>query len=93
MENPYEINFDELLTRPLVERYVTLSCVSNQVGGSLVGHAKWLGVPLSLILDEAGLLPQAEQIVGRSVDGFTVGFPSSIPIRRPGRPGCGGDER
>jgi len=79
VENPYEINFDELLTRPLVERYVTLSCVSNQVGGSLVGHAKWLGVPLSLILDEAGLLPQAEQIVGRSVDGFTVGFPSSIP--------------
>ena len=79
VENPYEISFDELLTRPLVERYVTLSCVSNQVGGSLVGHAKWLGVPLSLILDEAGLLPQAEQIVGRSVDGFTVGFPSSIP--------------
>lgn len=79
VENPYEINFDELLARPLVERYVTLSCVSNQVGGSLVGHAKWLGVPLSLILDEAGLLPQAEQVVGRSVDGFTVGFPSSIP--------------
>ncbi len=79
VENPYEISFDELLTRPLVERYVTLSCVSNPVGGSLVGHAKWLGVPLSLILDEAGLLPQAEQIVGRSVDGFTVGFPSSIP--------------
>ena len=79
VENPYEITFDELLTRPLVERYVTLSCVSNQVGGSLVGHAKWLGVPLSLILDEAGILPQAEQIVGRSVDAFTVGFPSSIP--------------
>ena len=79
VENPYEITFDELLTRPLVERYVTLSCVSNQVGGSLVGHAKWLGVPLSLILDEAGILPEAEQIVGRSVDAFTVGFPSSIP--------------
>ena len=79
VENPYEITFDELLTRPLVERYVTLSCVSNQVGGTLVGHAKWLGVPLSLILDEAGILPEAEQIVGRSVDAFTVGFPSSIP--------------
>ena len=79
VENPYEITFDELLTRPLVERYVTLSCVSNQVGGSLVGHAKWLGVPLSLILDEAGILPEAEQIVGRSVDAFTVGFPASIP--------------
>ena len=79
VENPIEINFDELLTRPLVERYVTLSCVSNSVGGSLVGHAKWLGAPLSLILDEAGVLPEAQQIVGRSVDGFTVGFPTSIP--------------
>lgn len=80
VENPYEITFDELLTRPLVERYVTLSCVSNSVGGSLVGHAKWLGVPLSLILDEAGVLPEAQQLVGRSVDGFTVGFPSTIPF-------------
>ena len=80
VENPYEITFGELLTRPLVERYVTLSCVSNSVGGSLVGHAKWLGVPLSLILDEAGILPEAQQIVGRSVDGFTVGFPSTIPF-------------
>ena len=79
VENPYEISFEELLTRPFVERYVTLSCVSNSVGGSLVGHAKWLGVPLSLILDEAGPLPEAEQIVGRSVDDFTVGFPSTIP--------------
>ncbi|MCQ3803615.1 MAG: molybdopterin-dependent oxidoreductase [Acidimicrobiia bacterium] len=79
VENPYEITFQELLTRPFVERYVTLSCVSNSVGGSLVGHAKWLGVPLSVILDEAGLRPEAEQIVGRSVDGFTVGFPSTIP--------------
>ncbi len=79
VEKPIEINFDELLTRPLVERYVTLSCVSNSVGGPLVGHAKWLGVPLKLILDEAGILPEAQQIVGRSVDGFTVGFPTSIP--------------
>ena len=79
VERPIEMNFDELLTRPLVERYITLCCVSNPVGGSLVGNAKWLGVPLSLILDEAGLLPEAEQIVGRSVDGYTVGFPSSIP--------------
>ncbi|MDE0122147.1 MAG: molybdopterin-dependent oxidoreductase, partial [bacterium] len=79
VRRPYEISFAELLTRPVVERYVTLACVSNRVGGSLVGHAKWLGVPLSHILDEAGLLSGAEQVVGRAVDGFTVGFPSTIP--------------
>src|SRR5690606_28451141 len=55
----------------------TLSCVSNYVGGSLVGNAKWLGVRLADVLDRAGVLPEGSQIVGRSVDGFTVGFPRS----------------
>ena len=38
-------------------------------------NAKWLGVPLTELLDRAGLQPEASQIVGKSVDGFTVGFP------------------
>jgi DMSO/TMAO reductase YedYZ molybdopterin-dependent catalytic subunit len=59
----------------MIERDVTLSCVSNRVGGGLVGNARWLGVPLTEILDRAGVQPEAEQIVGRSVDEFTVGFP------------------
>jgi len=59
----------------LVEMDVTLSCVSNPVGGNLVGNARWRGVPLSEILDRAGVRPDAEQVVGRSVDDFTVGFP------------------
>jgi hypothetical protein len=60
---------------PMVERTITLSCVSNQVGGDLVGNAKWLGVPLVDILDRARPSAEAEQLVGRDVDGFTVGFP------------------
>ena len=54
-----------------VERYVTLSCVSNSVGGNLVGNAKWLGVPLRTILNRAGVQEGATQIVGRSVDDFS----------------------
>jgi DMSO/TMAO reductase YedYZ molybdopterin-dependent catalytic subunit len=73
---PYELTYDDLLDLRMVERYVTLSCVSNQVGGGLVGNAKWLGVPLSDILDRANVQAGADQIVGRSVDGFTVGFPT-----------------
>ncbi len=75
VDQPYSISYADLLDMRLVERYVTLSCVSNEVGGDLVGNAKWLGVPLKEILDRAGIRSDAEQLVGRSVDGFTVGFP------------------
>jgi DMSO/TMAO reductase YedYZ molybdopterin-dependent catalytic subunit len=60
------------------EEYVTLACVSNEVGGDLVGNASWRGVPLSTLLERAGVKRGADQIVGRSVDGFTVGFPTEL---------------
>ena len=75
VNRPFSITFDELLSMPMVEEVVTLACVSNPVGGSLVGTAVWQGVPLAMILAEAGVQPGAQQLVGRSVDGFTVGFP------------------
>ena len=76
VDRPIELTFDDLLDLPMVERFVTLSCVSNRVGGNLVGHARWLGVPLRDVLDRVGVQEGATQIVGRSVDGFTVGFPT-----------------
>jgi DMSO/TMAO reductase YedYZ molybdopterin-dependent catalytic subunit len=75
VERPYTIDFSDLLDMRMVERDVTLSCVSNPVGGGLVGNARWQGVPLREILDRAGVSEGAEQVVGRSVDDFTVGFP------------------
>lgn len=75
VDREYTIDFAQLLDMRMVERDITLSCVSNRVGGGLVGNARWLGVPLSEILDRAGVADNAEQIVGRSVDDFTVGFP------------------
>lgn len=75
VDRSYSIAYYDLLDLRMVERDITLSCVSNQVGGDLVGNARWLGVPLREILDRAGVRADAEQIVGRSVDGFTVGFP------------------
>jgi DMSO/TMAO reductase YedYZ molybdopterin-dependent catalytic subunit len=65
---------------PMVEEYVTLSCVSNEVGGPLIGTAKWLGVPLATVLGRAGVQKGADQIVGRSVDSFTVGFPTAAAL-------------
>jgi DMSO/TMAO reductase YedYZ molybdopterin-dependent catalytic subunit len=69
------LTYDDLLGRRLEEFDVTLSCVSNEVGGSLVGTARWLGVRLDDLLEEAGVRPEAEQVMGRSTDGFTAGFP------------------
>jgi DMSO/TMAO reductase YedYZ molybdopterin-dependent catalytic subunit len=75
VDRPYSISYFDLLDMRMVERDVTLSCVSNRVGGDLVGNARWLGVPLTEILNRAGVQDGAEQLVGHSVDGFTVGFP------------------
>jgi DMSO/TMAO reductase YedYZ molybdopterin-dependent catalytic subunit len=75
VDRPYTITYPDLLDMSMIERDVTLSCVSNEVGGRLVGNARWLGVPLKEILDRAGVADGAQQVVGRSVDDFTVGFP------------------
>ena len=74
------LTYDELLARPMVERIVTLACVSNEVGGHLVGNARWLGAPLADLLREAGVQPGATQLVSRSVDGWTCGTPTSVVL-------------
>src|SRR4029077_15911180 len=78
VDHPFELTYDELLKLPQVEEMVTLSCVSNEVGGDLVGNARWQGVRLADLLDRAGGQPGATQIVGASVDDFTAGFPTAI---------------
>jgi DMSO/TMAO reductase YedYZ molybdopterin-dependent catalytic subunit len=78
VDREVEFSYQDLADMPMVERYVTLSCVSNEVGGRLVGNALWTGVPLATLLDMAGVRAGADQIVGRSVDGFTAGFPTEM---------------
>ena len=78
VDNPMELTFDDLLARPQVERYITLSCVSNPVGGDLVGNARWQGVLLRDVLEEAGVHAGATQIVSRSIDDWTAGTPTEI---------------
>jgi DMSO/TMAO reductase YedYZ molybdopterin-dependent catalytic subunit len=76
VDTPLELTYGELANMPQVEHWVTIACVSNEVGGELVGNAKWTGVRLLPILEQAGLQADATQVVGRSFDGFTVGFPT-----------------
>ncbi|WUN35991.1 molybdopterin-dependent oxidoreductase [Kitasatospora sp. NBC_00315] len=75
VDRPLEISFDELLRRPLEELDHTLSCVSNEVGGPYVGTTRWLGASLPALLREAGVRAGADQLVGRSKDGMTIGTP------------------
>ncbi|MFJ4687242.1 sulfite oxidase [Streptomyces sp. NPDC088789] len=77
---PLTLSYDALLRRELVERDITLTCVSNEVGGPYVGTARWIGVRLADLLAECGVRPPSEggpadQLVARSVDGMTLGSP------------------
>ena len=80
VRRPLELSFQDLLRRELIERDITLTCVSNEVGGPYVGNARWIGVRLADLLRDAGVRPPAEggpadQLVARSVDGMTLGSP------------------
>jgi DMSO/TMAO reductase YedYZ molybdopterin-dependent catalytic subunit len=70
-----EIGFDDLLHSDLVEEWVTLTCVSNEVGGDLAGNARWLGYPVARLLDRAGPREGADMVLSTSADGFTAGTP------------------
>ncbi|MER6512871.1 molybdopterin-dependent oxidoreductase [Nonomuraea sp. NPDC001636] len=72
VDRPVELSFAEVLARPLTERDITLTCVSNEVGGPYAGNARWLGVDLAALLREAGIQAGADQVLSRSADGWTA---------------------
>jgi DMSO/TMAO reductase YedYZ molybdopterin-dependent catalytic subunit len=77
------ISFAELLRKPLIEHYVTLTCVSNPVAGPYIGNAKWLGASLASIIREARPQAGATQLLCTSVDGFTSGTPLQAVLDGP----------
>jgi DMSO/TMAO reductase YedYZ molybdopterin-dependent catalytic subunit len=77
VDRPVELTFDDLLQMGLDEYIITLTCVSNEVGGELVGNASWLGVPVRDVLRLAGPQGGADMVLSRSVDGFTASTPLS----------------
>ena len=78
VEREVEIDFAELLALPLTEHAVTLMCVSNEVGGYLVGNAMWLGYPIRELLKRAGPKAGADMVLSRSIDGFTASSPLEV---------------
>ena len=75
VDKEIELSFADLLDRRLVERRITLTCVSNEVGGPYVGNAAWLGIPVRDLLKEAGVRGGADAVKSTSADNFTIGTP------------------
>jgi DMSO/TMAO reductase YedYZ molybdopterin-dependent catalytic subunit len=77
VENPIELSYADLMGRKLIERDITLTCVSNEIGGDLAGNARWVGARIDEVLREARPLPAANAVKSTSVDGWTAGTPLS----------------
>ncbi|MPZ63029.1 MAG: molybdopterin-dependent oxidoreductase [Propionibacteriales bacterium] len=69
------LTYDDLLRRGLVDAWITLCCVSNEIGGSLISNAKWSGVRVADVLEEAGVSPDADAVLSTSADGWNCGTP------------------
>jgi DMSO/TMAO reductase YedYZ molybdopterin-dependent catalytic subunit len=72
VDHEIELTFDELLRLPLIEHDMTLVCVSNEVGGSYAGNARWLGASLPALLRKAGIKRGADQVLSTATDGMTI---------------------
>ena len=80
VDRPQVLTYDDLIEASTEVETVTIACVSNEVGGNLVGNATWQGVRLADVLEQAGIQQGASQIVGHSVDGFTAGMPTATAL-------------
>jgi DMSO/TMAO reductase YedYZ molybdopterin-dependent catalytic subunit len=78
VEQEVELTFDDLLSAELIEAWVTLTCVSNQVGGDLAGNARWLGLSLADVLERARPRAGADMVLSTSADGFTASTPLQV---------------
>ena len=78
---PISLTYDELLGMTAIEEYVTLTCISNLIGGNLISNALWKGVPLKLLLERAELPPTAKRIAFHATDSYVDSFPVEYALR------------
>jgi DMSO/TMAO reductase YedYZ molybdopterin-dependent catalytic subunit len=80
VDHEMTLSYADLRARPMIDRWITLCCVSNEVGGGLVGNALFRGTRLADLLREAGIHPAADQLLLQSYDGYTFGAPSAVVL-------------
>ena len=79
--NPFAMDYEELRSLPWIEEYVTLTCISNLVGGGLISNALWRGVPLKTILERAQLPESTERLAFHAADGYVDSMPMEYAVR------------
>jgi len=72
---PFTLNYQELLALPSVEKALTLECISNPIGGTFIGNAKWTGTPLAPLIERAQPTREAAHAIIYAADGFSTGHP------------------
>ncbi|WP_280241151.1 molybdopterin-dependent oxidoreductase [Nocardia abscessus] len=78
VDREIRLSWADLANLPVEEQLVTLACVSNPVGGDLIGNARWLGYRVDRLLAEAGPHPDADMVLSHSADGWTAGTPLAV---------------
>jgi DMSO/TMAO reductase YedYZ molybdopterin-dependent catalytic subunit len=81
VDKPLQLSLEDIKALPAYEAYATFICISNEIGGKLIGNAKWKGVPLKMLLEMAQLKPEARKVVLRSDDGYSTGVPLERCLR------------
>jgi DMSO/TMAO reductase YedYZ molybdopterin-dependent catalytic subunit len=80
VDRPMTLTFAQLLARPMIERWITIACVSNYVGGDLISTSRFLGTPLAPLLRDAGVQPAADQLLAHGKDGATIGVSTAAVL-------------
>jgi len=80
VDRPLQLTYPELAKLPMVEKVITLECVSNEVGGPLISNARWRGVPLSSLLNQAGLRPNVREVVLQAADAYSDSIPLELAL-------------
>jgi len=83
LERPATLSYEELLALPWVEQFLTLGCISNGLGGNLIGNARWRGVPLGEMLRPSGIRQGVRKVVLKAADGYS----DSITLEKALEPG------
>ena len=78
VEQPLSLTLEDLRRYEPMHQFITLACISNPVGGDLIGTTRWTGVSLQRLLPDLGLKPDATHLKIRSVDGFYEVVPLEI---------------
>ncbi|CCQ89194.1 putative Oxidoreductase, molybdopterin binding [Nitrospina gracilis 3/211] len=81
---PQSLDYDDIVKRPSVTRIITLNCIGNPIGGYAIGNAKWTGLPLAQLIEEADPDFLADTMVLKGADGYH----DSLPLRAAKHPGA-----